>query len=298
MSVTDLPQVPFDRFDLHLFASDRGPGWRPRRTARSTASSSTFIPGTTGSRQQTSRPFFEHRLRAERAASCPGRSAAVHIRASSPVCPTRWRAPSATSPAAGSRRWRSVPRRPQLHDAARPDRYLRGIIYCPEAAIAAAAQERLGRVELAQPELPGRASDRHHQRRGRARQPIPSTRSARCTGGPVQGRAALSLVAITPGAGRAVRLRRSRGSGGAPCRSARPLRSAAVSDTVPSIIGGVPIRMRSIQVNIDKPNFMINPTNCAPFPIDSQGIGDQGTVADFSSYFHAVNCAPWASSRG
>ena len=37
---------------------------------------------------------------------------------------------------------------------------------------------------------------------------------------------------------------------------------SAVSDTVPAIIGGVPIRMRSIQVNIDKPNFMINPTNC------------------------------------
>ncbi len=37
----------------------------------------------------------------------------------------------------------------------------------------------------------------------------------------------------------------------------------AVSEKVPSIIGGVPIRMRSIQVNIDKPNFMINPTNCS-----------------------------------
>ena len=35
---------------------------------------------------------------------------------------------------------------------------------------------------------------------------------------------------------------------------------------------------------------MINPTNCSPFSVDSQGIGDQGTVADFSSYFHAVNC--------
>ena len=65
----------------------------------------------------------------------------------------------------------------------------------------------------------------------------------------------------------------------------------AVSDTVPKIIGGIPIRMRSIQVNIDQPNFMINPTNCRPFTVDSQGIGDQGTVADFSSYFQAVNCA-------
>jgi hypothetical protein len=36
---------------------------------------------------------------------------------------------------------------------------------------------------------------------------------------------------------------------------------------------------------------MINPTNCGPFSVDSQGIGDQGTVANFSSYFHADNCA-------
>jgi hypothetical protein len=49
--------------------------------------------------------------------------------------------------------------------------------------------------------------------------------------------------------------------------------------------------MRSIQVNIDRPSFTINPTNCNAFSVDSQGIGDQGTVTDFSSYFHAVNCA-------
>ena len=41
--------------------------------------------------------------------------------------------------------------------------------------------------------------------------------------------------------------------------------------------------MRSIQVNIDRPNFMINPTNCSAFTVDSQGIGDQGTIADFCS---------------
>ena len=49
--------------------------------------------------------------------------------------------------------------------------------------------------------------------------------------------------------------------------------------------------MRSIQVNIDRPNFTINPTNCGALSIDSQGIGDQGTLTDFSSYFHAVNCS-------
>jgi hypothetical protein len=64
----------------------------------------------------------------------------------------------------------------------------------------------------------------------------------------------------------------------------------AVSDTVPSIIGGIPIRMRSIRVSIDRPNFTVNPTNCSHFTVDSQGIGDEGTVADFSSDFSVVNC--------
>ena len=106
--------------------------------------------------------------------------------------------------------------------------------------------------------------------------------------GPFKG-APLSLVAITPA------LAGPYDYGTVVVRVALhvdPLTAqvTAASDTVPSIIGGVPIRMRSIQVNIDKPNFMINPTNCDPHSIDSQGIGDQGTVADFSSYFHAVNC--------
>src|SRR5215203_3857194 len=34
----------------------------------------------------------------------------------------------------------------------------------------------------------------------------------------------------------------------------------------------------------------IKPSSCKPMSIDSQGIGDQGTVTDFSSYFNAVNC--------
>jgi hypothetical protein len=49
--------------------------------------------------------------------------------------------------------------------------------------------------------------------------------------------------------------------------------------------------MRSIQVNTDKPKFTINPTNCDPLSVDSQGIGDQGTIANFSSYFHVDNCS-------
>ena len=65
----------------------------------------------------------------------------------------------------------------------------------------------------------------------------------------------------------------------------------ALSDTVPSIVGGIPLRLRSIQVNLTKPNFILNPTNCAPMSVGSKGIGDQGTTTEFSSYFQAANCA-------
>ncbi len=36
---------------------------------------------------------------------------------------------------------------------------------------------------------------------------------------------------------------------------------------------------------------MINPTNCSPFWVGSEGIGDQGTAVAFSSPFIAVNCS-------
>ena len=39
-----------------------------------------------------------------------------------------------------------------------------------------------------------------------------------------------------------------------------------------------------------KKTVIANPTNCGPFAVASQGIGDQGTVADFASPFQAVNC--------
>ena len=83
--------------------------------------------------------------------------------------------------------------------------------------------------------------------------------------GPFKG-APLSLVAITPA------LAGPYDYGTVVVRVALhvdPLDAHVIADseTVPQIIGGIPIRMRSIQVNIDKPNFMINPTNCGPFSV-------------------------------
>ena len=75
---------------------------------------------------------------------------------------------------------------------------LRGIGYCPDASIAAAAAQLRPR-RAGRPELPGhRAEVGHDQRRRRAgRTPVPRGRQD-VPGGPLQGRAALSSVAITP----------------------------------------------------------------------------------------------------
>ena len=133
----------------------------------------------------------------------------------------------------------------------------------PRRAIAAAARATSGGPSRPAPSCPALSQIGTTQRRRRPRRPTPSTRSARCTcAGPFKG-APLSLVAITPA------LAGPYDYGIVVVRVALhvdPLTAqvSAASDTVPSIIGGVPIRMRSIQVNIDKPNFTINPTNCSP----------------------------------
>jgi hypothetical protein len=165
---------------------------------------------------------------------------------------------------------------------------LRGITYCPEAAIVASA-DKLGRAEQASPSCPASSQvGTSNVAAGPGGHPFHAVGKMYLSG-PFKG-APLSLAVITPA------LAGPYDYGVVVVRVAlhidpQTAQVSAVSDTVPSIIGGVPIRMRSIQVSIDKPDFTINPTNCSPFSVDSQGIGDQGTVTDFSSYFNAVNCA-------
>jgi hypothetical protein len=165
---------------------------------------------------------------------------------------------------------------------------LNGITYCPEASIATAANTP-GRTERANPSCPASSEiGTTNVAAGPGGHPF-HVAGKMYLSGPFKG-APLSLVAITPA------LAGPYDYGTQVVRVAihvDPLDAHvfADSETMPSIIGGIPIRMREIQVNIDKPNFMINPTNCSPMSVESQGIGDQGTVASFSSYFHVDNCS-------
>ena len=56
----------------------------------------------------------------------------------------------------------------------------------------------------------------------------------------------------------------------------------AVSDPLPQILEGIPLRARSIRVDLDRPGFTLNPTNCDPFSVDATISGDEGGAADAS----------------
>jgi hypothetical protein len=59
---------------------------------------------------------------------------------------------------------------------------------------------------------------------------------------------------------------------------------------VPQIIFGVPLRLQRVTVNIDRPDFMFNPTSCAAQRIDASVSGSQQAVASVSSPFAVGGC--------
>jgi hypothetical protein len=284
-----LPQVPFDNFQLHLFSSDRGLMATPTQCTVYKVGAHFFPWNGVLPDQESSQVFTIDS--GPNGTLCPGEPRPFHPRLLA----------GTTNPVAGD--FSNFTLRLDRDDG---DQFLgdlnfrlppgftgdlRGIPYCPEPAIARAANNE-GRAEQAASSCPAASQiGTTNVAAGPGSHPFHAV-GRMFLAGPFKG-APLSLVAVTPA------LAGPYDYGVVVVRVALhidPLTAqvSAVSDTVPSIIGGIPIRMRSIQVNIDRPNFTINPTNCDPLSVDSQGIGDQGTVTDFSSYFQAVNCASLA----
>jgi hypothetical protein len=64
-----------------------------------------------------------------------------------------------------------------------------------------------------------------------------------------------------------------------------------VSDPLPAVLGGIPLRLRAIGVDIDRPGFLFNPTSCAPLKIAGTILAATGDTADVSAPFQARGCA-------
>ncbi len=64
-----------------------------------------------------------------------------------------------------------------------------------------------------------------------------------------------------------------------------------VSNPFPTIIDGVPLRIKSVNVALDRPGFTLNPTNCAQQSFASTVTAQQGAVANISTPFAVTGCA-------
>lgn len=62
------------------------------------------------------------------------------------------------------------------------------------------------------------------------------------------------------------------------------------SDPIPTILQGIPLDVRSIAVNTDRPGFTLNPTNCEPLAVGGEAISLGGQSALLSDRFQVGGC--------
>jgi hypothetical protein len=291
---TDLPQFTFQDFNLHFFGAERGILATPTQCGTYPVKS-TFTPWAAELPQQTSTQFFT-------IDSGPGGT----------PCPGTTR-PFDPNFAAGVVDNTAGVHTPFVLRLDRPDgdqnltgldvttppgfsATLKGVPYCPESAIAQLADsDYSGVLEQTSPACPAASRiGSVSASAGAGSRPVHVGGQAYLAG-PYKG-APLSLVIVIPAVSGPYDL------GNVAVRAALfvdPLTAQvhAVSDPLPQILEGIPLRTRSIQINLDRsdangnPDFTLNPTNCEQFSVDAAVHGDQGALLTRSSHFQVANCA-------
>jgi hypothetical protein len=287
----NLPQTPFQEFNLHFFGSERGLFATPTQCGTYPVNSS-FVPWAAELSNQSSTQYFH-------VTSGPGGSA----------CPNGARPFSPGLEAgveentAGKHSPFSVQVRRNDGDqnlsgvqVTTPPGFLasiRGIPYCPEAAIAKLGSAGYtGAAEQASSACPA-ASQVGTAIAGAGAGTHPVYVDGKVyLAGPYKG-APLSLVVSVPAVSGPYDL------GVIPVRVAIDVDPAtaqisAVSDPLPQIREGIPLRTRFVRIALDRPGFALNPTNCRPFSVGATIAGDEGASASPSMRFQAANCTDLA----
>jgi hypothetical protein len=63
-----------------------------------------------------------------------------------------------------------------------------------------------------------------------------------------------------------------------------------VASQLPTIVGGVPLRMRTLTVSVNRPGFMLNPTNCDTLDTTTSLTSTFGTPQQIQTPFQATGC--------
>jgi hypothetical protein len=62
------------------------------------------------------------------------------------------------------------------------------------------------------------------------------------------------------------------------------------SDPLPTVLHGVPLDLRDVRVDLDRPHFILNPTSCEPGQFTSTIAATSGALASPSVHFQASGC--------
>jgi hypothetical protein len=67
-----------------------------------------------------------------------------------------------------------------------------------------------------------------------------------------------------------------------------------VTSVLPTIVGGIPIRLRGVSVAVNKQGYLFNPTNCGVFATETTLTSTFGATQNLSSPFQVANCTALA----
>jgi hypothetical protein len=284
----ELPQSPFSEFDMHVFGSERGLfatpshcGTYPVRTE--------FVPWNSSLENQHSTSFFVIDS-GPGGAPCPQgtRPLSPRVQAGSEDNTAGIHTPFTLhfDRADGNQLYSRIDVTNPLGFSAS----IRGVPYCSEAALAAlAVNGNPGKAEIATPSCPQASQvGTAVTSQGSGTHPV-YTPGKIYLAGPYKG-APLSLAIVIPALVGPYDL------GTVLTRVAihvDPITAQlrAVSDPIIPILEGIPLRVRSILFDLDRPEFTLNPTNCSPFSVDAAIFGLEGGLAKPSAHFQVANCA-------
>ena len=287
-SFENLPQSPLTEFNMHFFGAERGFLATPTQCG-SYPVKSTFVPWDEELPSQSATQFFE--LDAGPGGQpCPG--------------PVRPFTPQFTASSAHNEAGAHSPFTIELGrddgdqelsglQVSTPPGFtatLAGTPYCPESALAATADANYsGIVEQSTPRCPA-ASQVGTAVAGAGAGTHPVYLGGKVyLAGPYKG-APLSLAVVTPAVSGPYDL------GNVVVRAAIKVdpvdaHVTAISDPLPRILDGIPLRLRFVKVSLDRDQFALNPTNCSPFSVNASILGDQGTTSALTAPYQVANCA-------
>jgi hypothetical protein len=286
----ETPQLPFSEFKLDFFGGS-GAALRTPATCGDYATTSSLTPWSapgSGGPVTPSDPWSI--TQTPRGGACPTSDAALP---NSPAFAAGSLSPIAgahtpfvlnLSREDGTQQFSSVTLSPPPGLLAK----LAGTAECPEAALAAAASKS-GNAEKAAPSCP--ASSRIGSvdvSAGAGPAPYHTQGTAYLTG-PYKG-APVGMAIITPATAGPYDL------GTVVVRTALYVdpvttKITAISDPIPTILQGIPLDVRSAQVSLDRPDFTLNGTSCAPSAVQGQLLSSQNQVAALFSRFQLGECS-------